>query len=385
MGKWYLNKITAILAVLALSGCLQDKVEEGGTEVDITPPGSEQPTPDPATYVCNPLDDGSGAQDSDQGVHGELFYVPPGGPQYSSVSDYINHATPVPVDLYFNQLFIPTRPFDRGFVTQSGITLTAGDGVTTLYEWFGIRFEGNLQLAPAQAAGNYQLAVLSDDGAVLSVGASDSALELINNDGWTPTRMRCATAPVSLAAGQRLPFTLDYFQGPRYHIALIMMWRPWPASPADVNDPLCDRSGNNFWFDSNQNPPAPTNNYNALLARGWTVVAPENLVLPGAQEENPCNAPAPVLSGLSVGSVGSTTATVSWLTDIPATSQVVVTEVATGAVSFVPTPENPNLILVHSVPVSGLKTNTQYRVAARSKSSSGLSADSNEVIFRTAR
>ncbi|MGE0762156.1 MAG: hypothetical protein AB7N80_02645 [Bdellovibrionales bacterium] len=378
MCKQYVKKGILILATLALAGCLQDQVSEEGTVVDLEP-GS---APDPDTYVCNPLDDGVGDQARDQGLHGRLYYVEPGGPQYSSVHDYMSYATEAPVDLFFNQLYVPTRPFDRGFVTESGITLQAADG-STLYEWFGIHFESQLQLASGQAPGRYQIGVLSDDGTMMSVGEPGFEQLLINNDGWTPTRMRCATEAVELAAGQKLPFTLDYFQGPRYHIALVMVWRPWPASPADVNDPLCDRSGNSFWFDSTQNPPRPTSNYHALLSRGWQVIQPENFALPGSQEENPCNEPAPILSNLAIGDITTTSATVTWLTDRPATTQVVLTEVATGTVTVLD--GDAALVLNHTLVMTGLRVNTQYRVKAVSKSASGRSSETPEITFRTSR
>lgn len=370
----------AILAgvVLCLAGCLTDQVAEDGTVVDVTPAG-----PDPSTYVCNPMDGDSGIVDRTQGVLGKLFYVPEGGTVYNTAAEYIANATPVDVDIYFNQLFVPTRPFDRGFVTQSGITLTAGDGVTTLYEWFGISYKGNLQLGPTDAPGAYQLAILSDDGSMMYVGPEGSQSLVVNNDGWHSTRMGCATAPINLAAGEKLPFTLDYFQGPRFHISLVLMWRPWPTNPADETDPLCGSAGNSFWFDSTQDPPAPTANYDALLARGWKVVAPENLSLPGEAEENPCNEPAPVLSAVTISGVQRNQITVSWTTDRPATSQVVYTDAATGAVSS--TPATTTLVTNHNVVVTGLTANTLYRVKGVSQSSSGRSAESAEVTLRTAR
>jgi hypothetical protein len=333
------------------------------------------------------MDEDTGVTDRTQGVLGKLFYVPPGGTVYNTAAEYIANATPVDVDLYFNQLFVPTRPFDRGFVTQSGITLTAGDGVTTLYEWFGISYKGNLQLGPGDAPGAYQLAVLSDDGSMMYVGPDGSESLVVDNDGWHPTRMGCATAPVNLAAGDKLPFRLDYFQGPRYHISVVLMWRPWPSDPAAETDPLCGASGNSFFFDSTQDPPAPTANYSALLDRGWKVVAPENLSLPiadgGGQAENPCNEPAPVLSAITVSGVQRDQVTVSWTTDRPASSQVVYTDAATGTVAS--TVAATTLVTSHSVVVTGLAANTLYRVKAVSQSSSGRSAESGEVTIRTAR
>lgn len=375
-----INRIILAIICFSLAGCLTDQVKEDGTVADIQP---GQPTPpDPNSYVCNPLDGGSGNLDAELGLHGQLFYIPPGSPTPATAAEYITNAVKVDVDLFFNQLYVPTRPFDRGFVTQGGITLAAADG-TQLYEWFGIRFDSRLQLAAGQPAGDYQLAILSDDGSMLRVDRGAGPESWIENDGWHPTRMGCSTIPLNMAAGTAVPFQLDYFQGPRYHISLVMMWRPLPANPADQVDPLCGTSGNSQFFDSTQDPPAPTARYNALLSRGWQVIGPQNYALPETQEENPCNAPAPVISATAVSGITSSQATMTWATDIPATSMVIYTEVATGTVSS--TTEITTFATSHSVTITGLRANTQYRAKAFSKSTSGLSSESAELTFRTSR
>lgn len=374
-----IHRVILAIFCFSLAGCLLDQVNEDGTVVEIQP---EQPAPDPNSYVCNPLDDGSGNLDADLGLHGELYYVPTGSPTPASAAEYMSSAVKVDVDLFFNQLFIPTRPFDRGFVTQGGITLTAADG-SQLYEWFGIRFDSRLQLADGQPQGDYQIAILSDDGSMLRVDRGGGPESWIENDGWHPTRMGCATVPLNMVAGVPVPFQLDYFQGPRYHISLVMLWRPMPANPADQVEPLCGRSGNSFFFDSTQDPPAPTANYNALLSRGWQVIGPQNYALPETQVENPCNAPAPVISAPAITALAQTQATMTWTTDIPATSQVTYTEVATGVVSS--TVEVTSFSTSHSVVIAGLRANTQYRAKAVSKSTSGLSSESSELTFRTSR
>lgn len=377
--KHLLGMLLLWAMTLGLVGCLPAaEVNEDGTHVDIVPGAL-----DPGSYVCNPMDDHVDNQVREQGVHGRLFYVEPGGPQYSRVADYIEFGTEPDVDLYFNRLFVPTRPFDRGFVTESGETITAADGFSTLYEWFGIHFESRLTLSGSMSPGRYQMAILSDDGAVMNVGPSGEQNLVIDNDGETSTRLRCATEAVELQAGQMLPFSIDYYQGPRYHIAMILLWRPWPASPADVNDPLCDKWGNDFWFDSTQVPPQPQSNYNDLLSRGWQVVPAESLMLPERKTFNPCNEPAPVISGVSVPSVSTNAATVTWQTDRPATTQVSLTEVATGVVTL--TALDSTLNENHSVMLTGLRSNTQYRVKVISSSASGRSTESTEIIFRTSR
>jgi len=375
MSKAFQIRALALGVLFTLSGCLTDQVAEEGTEVDIQPPN-------PDSYVCNPFSDVVGGNRF-QGIHGALSYADPDGPHYETVAEYMDHATPVDVDLFFNQLYVPTRPFDRGFVTQGGTTIKAADGLTTLYEWFAIRFSGLFVLGPQDAAGPYQMAILSDDGSVLDVGDGvGGTRRLIDNDQWHPTRLGCATEPLEMSATSAVPFQLDYFQGPRYHIALIVLWRPWPSAPGDVVDPMCGRQGNSMWFDYTQDPPTPTANYNNLLARGWKVLTPENYLLPG-QEDNPCNAPAPVISSPNIVNVTKTSATMTWNTDIPASSQVEIKAVVSGEI-LVTTPAIA-LVTSHSVDVSGLTSNTLYEAKAISASSSGLSSESAVITFRTNR
>lgn len=359
-----------------LSGCLQDQVKEGDTTADVVP------IPDPSSFVCNPLDAGSDNLGAEQGLHAELFAADPNGPHYNTAMEYMSNATKVPVDVYFNQLFVPTRPFDRGFVTRSGNVIQTADG-TTLYEWFGMRFKSELQLAADDVAGDYQVAILSDDGSVMTVGSGASQSVLVDNDGWHPTQMGCATIPIHLNQGEVLPFQLDYFQGPRYHISLVMMWRPWPTRAQDVMDPLCGRNGNSMYFNYQTDPPTPTANYNALLARGWRVVTPEHFLLPRPETSNPCNEPAPVMSQVSVINVATNSATVSWLTDRAASSQVEYVDVA-GNITLRTTLDS-TMNVGHSVQLTGLTANTQYNVKAISASISGRSSESAIVTFRTRR
>ncbi len=154
-------------------------------------------------------------------------------------------------------------------------------------EWFAVDMKTRLGLGPTDVAGDYQLALITDDGSMLTIGEGATEKVLINNDGTHSTKMKCATEPVRFDSNTRLPARIEYFQGPRTHIALNLMWRPWPAS-GQVNDPACDQSGNDYFWDSTQNPSVPSANYNALVARGWQPMSANNFYLePGAV--NPCD------------------------------------------------------------------------------------------------
>ena len=279
--------LTASLCMLFLMGCEDEgQISEEGSEV-IWP---EQKR-DPGTYVCNPIvdpDDPSPPETpSNQGIVASLFYLAPDLPNYSAVDDYIEFGTKLDFDLFFNQINVPTRPFDRGFETVDGTTITTPEG-DTLYEWMALQFEGTLQLNPDQAPGDYQMAVLSDDGSILEMDLdNDGTFEtVVDNDGWHPTRLGCAPAVINFAADSQFKYRLKYFQGPRYHISVMLMMRPVPALPEDLDDPLCGRQGNSLFFDSRQSPPAPQTAFLDLQSRGWEVLSPENYLL-ASDQENP--------------------------------------------------------------------------------------------------
>jgi hypothetical protein len=78
-------------------------------------------------------------------------------------------------------------------------------GVGARSEWFAIRYEGVLRVAPG-AAGVHVVRVVSDDGAMLYV---DGAL-VVDNDGIHPQQERRGS--VALQPGDH-PMRLDYLQG----------------------------------------------------------------------------------------------------------------------------------------------------------------------------
>lgn len=374
----FIGGLLLCLGVLAFTtGCLfEGGGSDQGTEVVINPSA-----PDPNSYSCNPLDGEQSIEDLNQGIEAELYYLDSTQPQYDHVSDYFSFGHFVEgVKLYFNQIFVPTRPFDRGFTLANGQTIVNPNDGSTLYEYFAIRHRGRIQLG-SKAPGLYDFAILSDDGAILYLDdGSGNLVEYINNDGQHPTKMACSTVPVELGADDKISFQLDYNQGPRYHISLILMWRPHDPT----KDKECGKSGNEYFFDYTQDPPTPTSKYNGLLARGWQPLAPENYKLPDDVANNPCNEPAPVISNFRVISIMSTTVTLAWDTDRNATSQVIYRAPPVGGIDEI-TDGDGQFRMTHTVTVTGLTPNTEYRMRAASASTSGLSTESAELAVRTRR
>jgi len=88
----------------------------------------------------------------------------------------------------------------------------------------------------------------------------------------------------------------------------------------------------------------------------------------------------PVISGVSVGSITTSSATVTWSTDVAATSQV---EYGTTTAYGTLTALDTNQVASHSTPLSGLSTSTLYHYRVRSKNSGGIETISGDFVFQT--
>jgi hypothetical protein len=107
--------------------------------------------------------------------------------------------------IYTTSLNIPPQDFQQGF-----------PGVTTRFEWFAIDYNGRFW---AEKEGDYGFSLNSDDGANLYI---DGEL-VIDNDGQHPPRERVGAVHLSRGVHEiRVP----YFQGPRYHVALVLKMAP---------------------------------------------------------------------------------------------------------------------------------------------------------------
>ena len=92
---------------------------------------------------------------------------------------------------------------------------------------------------------------------------------------------------------------------------------------------------------------------------------------------------APVLSALSVSGLGSTTATISWATDEPATSKVYVASGTSLDLATADAVLNTDLVTNHAITVGGLSASTTYSFAVRSQDAAGNTATSGTSSFVT--
>jgi hypothetical protein len=323
--------------------------------------------------VCNPMGGTDSNNGPTQGLQASLWSLGANPSTiYHDVESMINHGHPSDKNLFFSDLFIPTRLFTEGFPLQSGGSIKDDSG-NELIEYFALRFTGILHLAPNEQEGDYQLGILSDDGTIWSLSQTETGQDfsiVLNNDGDHPTQMGCGPL-VHMTQSTRLNMKLDYYQGPRYHIALVPMWRRVNSSSPE---PLCGQNGNSLYFDYNNNS-APEQAYKQLLSRGWYPLGVNNFSVTSDTDYNPCTqGTTPVISDIQFTSNMEIDAeyAITWTTDIPASDQVLYTDSSTGQQSL--TTSDNMLKTNHSVSIT-VAPNHSYTIQLVS-----VSADLGKAI-----
>jgi hypothetical protein len=152
---------------------------------------------------------GSSTADSTS-LRGDIYYLPEGT---SSLPDF-STLTPVG-SIYTKVLDIPERSFDSGF-----------PGVTDRFEWFAIRYTGAFRV---ETEGEYKFRLVSDDGSRLYIDGK----KIIDNDGTHPSQS--VSGSVSFNSGVH-DIEVDYFQGPRYYVALQLFWTQ-PGGTETISNP----------------------------------------------------------------------------------------------------------------------------------------------------
>lgn len=416
-----------------LTGCLETLAT--GTESGSTAVSAPNPNPslDPARTICDPFKTNS-QQARDRGLVGNLVYLTNDQPRYTHVQDYLDHAVIAPVTLYLDRLFTPPRPFDLGFRMQNGELVTSING-DTVYQYFGLQVKSQLQLASNEAPGYYQLALLADTGGRIRItdanglvheivtskhagddddenrveqlgGHEDDDKDEVDKNKNDPNdkndlgnsndnhqdendhddnsvKFACASEAIYMDRNSKLPVTVDYFQANGSHISLMAMWRPLPAANAKMKDKFCKRDIHSFFKFSKTAPATPKIKFYEMLAAGWKVLENENFLFP-AQDNNPCvpTEPPLAITGFSISGVARDRVTLTWTTNIAATSQGKSTNVVTKLSAL--TASDPSLVENHSLVLTGLLPNTLYSIQAIS-TKGAQTATSDERVFRTPR
>jgi hypothetical protein len=133
---------------------------------------------------------------TNSGFRGEIYYIDAGSQKLPNFSKL----KPAGV-IYTPYLCVPPRFFDEGF-----------PGVTDRFEWFAIDYKGRFWVSDP---GVYRFALASDDGSILYIDGK----KVIQNDKVHAVIEK--TGAAKLKAGAHA-IRVSYFQGPRYHVALIL-------------------------------------------------------------------------------------------------------------------------------------------------------------------
>lgn len=312
--------------------------------------------------VCNPWDP-TPAESPEYGLKASLFYRSSTQPRYYSAFDYVGKTTASNQSLFFKDLNVPARVFSDGFATQSSEAVKDDLG-NLLIEYFGLKFETNLVLGPNDPAGLYELATLADDGVVVQALINGIWTDIVNSDGDHSVKMGCSTRYLDLTRQNEIPLKVFYYQGPRYHIANVLMWRHVPDATKNIASIECNKKGTKYFFDAENNS-KPLAAYDRVFSEGFRPIRHENFKIPDFVGYNPCvQGLAPVISAFGVLEIQNTAVSIKWETDILATSQVKVTEVDTGTVSI--TDSDGVARKNHIVKIVNLKPNTKYKIQALS-------------------
>jgi hypothetical protein len=305
-----------------------------------------------------------------------------GGACFKNVEEFIQKGTLVDAFLYLDRLNVQTQPFNNGIVDDQGNTVDLA-GVK-FYQNFAVDMHAYLQLGVAEQPGLYQLALISDDGALLKrVDENGNEVILVNNNGSHPTQMSCSEELVQMDRDTKLPVKLQQFQGSRKAITMVAMWRPYDPNNADATS-LCGKRGNGYFFDSSQTPIKLKKPFYDLLLNGWKILENENFQFP-SQEDNPC-APkeeALLLTGFSITSFNRASATVNWISNIPSSGQIELKNVSTGEITRGAL--DPGLAQNHTLTIQGLSPSTLYSIRAISTTPGGQTVQTDERAFKTPR
>lgn len=254
----------------------------------------EVDTTKPSPIVCDPFSTGS---QQDHGLKGKINYWN-GDSKYEDAKYTLDFykigntgTETASSDLYLNQLNITSREFNQGFPTSNGV-LKNNKG-ENLIEFFGLELESKLMLPKGELTieKEYRIAFVSDDGVRMQIqNPSGSWSTLLESPTTDPNRVTCSkqTLKFNASTSEGIPLKINFFQGPKNHLGLIMLWKEIDKNnPQSFNDPYClDEPkvfGVNELFDTANGGSKALPAYTDFLARGWKVIPVDNFFT-----KNPC-------------------------------------------------------------------------------------------------
>lgn len=281
--------------------------------------------PSKGNTVCDPLTGNSTAEES-KGLVGNIRLIKPDVLESlkSNLQNYLNTETSYQVPnltLFMSKVDVPKRSFDQGFASQDNQVLKVNN--EPLLEYFNVNLESELIVTQLSEVGEYEMAVISDDGSQLLVKEENNSDYRIysQSNGQHSPRMICSSSNsgtseyLDFQLGKKLAVKINYFQGPRYHIALQYIWRK--KTPGQTRSNYCGTIID------------PTDFAN-MINEGWSIIPAHIFNLP----ENVVN---------TCKEVGETIDSVSFFTDKPLDDSIVglirnvsieITNMATGDKTF---------------------------------------------------
>lgn len=305
--KASLKKATLVIAILISTTLF---FQNCGSDVKFNSTSIESIVNDESTpIVCDPIVAGGSITSCDQltnGFVGEIFYFLNKSQSTSipsvvydkfdnqlafpsaltSVNLFFLSGLKLDARLYLSKIETPTIKFSEGFKDSQNSFIQDAAG-NPLFEAFAFRVMSYLKLPNNLPEGDYEFALLSDDGSLLEIDTNqDLALEtIVENDNLHSTRFGCSSVKVSLKHSQLLPVQIKYYQGPRAHIALTLLARQLQPNQAAGEDPDCGLTSSSAFYgsDPNQNanyvPDLINSKFGELTRRGWFVPQSEMFVL----------------------------------------------------------------------------------------------------------
>ncbi len=271
------------LSLLALSGFLSlsysncSNVDFASTQTEKSKSVTDAEPASPAPVICDPFAVGNTISPI-AGLKGSIYYLDSSQTRYTRSQDYIDNGHRVPADLFLSQVNVPTRSFTEGFTTTDGSTLK-NEADETLFEYFALSLKTKFKLGAGDEPGNYEIGLMSDDGSTVLFDQGRGFETFLEHEGDHSTKMKCSGKTISMTPQSRLPAAITYYQGPRTHIAMVLMWRRVEAgtTPDTVE---CDKSGNEYFFAPDANGSSvPQDPYKRLLAAGWKPMKADNFEL----------------------------------------------------------------------------------------------------------
>jgi PA14 domain-containing protein len=178
-----------LIALAAVATAAQDK-----------PPEQKEPYKFDTTVTSTPLYTFGTTVVATTGFRGQIYHIDTDSQGLPNFKKLKPKGT-----IYTSYLYIPPQDFAIGF-----------PGVTKRFEWFAIDYTGRFWVSKP---GRYDFALASDDGSKLYIDGK----VVIDNDGQHSILEKEGNAKLDVGVHR---VRVSYFQGPRFHVALIL--RVWP-------------------------------------------------------------------------------------------------------------------------------------------------------------